>query len=82
MSECDMPWWTLSNVVDWVRDIDPTATIRQIRVALEELCGFGRVRARGNRRVYGYDRPMPIDHRDPTFIRFADEYGEPRIIVR
>jgi len=78
MSECDMPWWTLSNVVDWVRDIDPTATIRQIRVALEERCGSGRIRARGHRGVYGYNRLMPIDHRDPTFVQFAEEYGEPR----
>jgi len=78
MSECDMTWWTLGNVVDWVRGIDPTATIGQIRVVLEKLCGSDRVHTRGHRRVYGYDRPVPIDHRDPTFVQFADEYGEPR----
>ena len=78
MSECDMPWWTLSNVVDWVRGIDPAATIRQIRVELEELCGSARIRARGHRREYGYDGRMPIGPGDPAFVRFADEYGEPR----
>jgi hypothetical protein len=78
MSECDTTWWTLGNVLDWVRGIDPTATIGQIRIVLEKLCGSDRVHTRGHRRVYGYDRPVPIDHRDPTFVHFADECGEPR----
>jgi hypothetical protein len=78
MSERDMMWWTLSDVVDWVGRIDPTATVGQIRVALKDRCAANRIRTRGRRRVYRYDRPMPISHFDPAFVHFADEYGEPR----
>jgi integrase len=73
-----MTWWTLSDVVDWVRRIDPTATIGQIRLALEDRCASNRIRTHGHRRVYGYDQPAPIAHWDPTFVQFADKYGEPR----
>ena len=78
MSECDMTWWTLINVVDWVRRIDPTATVEHIRLALEDRCASGRVRAHGHRRVYEFGQLMSINHRDPTFVQFADEYGQPR----
>jgi integrase len=78
MSDYEMTWWTLSDVVDWVRRIDPTATIGQIRLALEDRCASNRIRTHGHRRVYGYDQPLPIGHWDPTFVQFADEYGEPR----
>jgi hypothetical protein len=77
MSECDMTWWTLSDVVDWVRRIDPTATVGQIRVALKEACAGNRIRAHARQRVYVYDRPMPIGHWYPDFVQFADEYGKP-----
>jgi hypothetical protein len=78
MAECDMMWWVLSDIVDWVRRIDPTATVGQIRVALKDACAANRIRARGHQRVYLYDRRLPIAHWDPTFVQFADEYGEPR----
>jgi hypothetical protein len=78
MAECDMMWWVLSEIVDWVRRIDPTATVGQIRVALKDACAANRIRARGHQRVYLYDRRMPIAHWEPTFVQFADEYGEPR----
>jgi integrase len=78
MSECNMIWWTLSDVVDWVRRIDPTATVGQIRAALKDACAANRIRAHGRQWVYAYDRPVRIGHWDPTFVQFADEYGEPR----
>jgi hypothetical protein len=78
MAECDKTWWMLSDIVDWVRRIDPTAAVGQIRVALADACAANRIRARGHRRVYLYDRRMPIAHWDPTFVQYADEYGELR----
>jgi hypothetical protein len=78
MAECDKTWWMLSDIVDWVRRIDPTATVGQIRVALADTCAANRIRARGHQRVYLYDRRMPIAHSDPTFVQYADEYGELR----
>src|SRR5437763_1201515 len=38
MTECDKTWWMLSDIVDWVRRIDPTATVGRIRVALADAC--------------------------------------------
>jgi integrase len=73
-----MTWWVLSDVVDWVRRIDPTATVGQIRVALKDACAANRIRAQGRRRVYAYDRRMPIGYWHPDFVQFADEYGEPQ----
>ena len=78
MTECDKTWWMLSDIVDWVRRIDPTATVGRIRVALADACASNRIRARGHQRVYLHDRRMPIAHWDPTFVQFADEYGELR----
>lgn len=73
-----MTWWVLSDVVDWVRRIDPTATVGQIRVALKDACAANRIRAQGRQRVYAYDRRLPIGYWHPDFVQFADEYGEPR----
>lgn len=78
MSECDTTWWTLGKVVDWVRGVHPTATVGQIRAALEKRCASDRIRTRGHRRLYGSDRPLPIDHGDPNFVWFADRCGEPQ----
>ena len=78
MSEREKMWWTLSDVVDWVRRIDPPATIRQIRVVLEDRCAGDRIRTRGRRLDYRPDRAMPISHLQPDFVQFADAYGEPR----
>ena len=71
-------WWTLSDVVDWVRRIDPPVTIGQIRVALEDRCAADRIRTRGRRLNYRYDRLISISHWYPDFVQFADEYGEAR----
>lgn len=75
MSERDTRWWTLGEVVDWVRGIHRTATIGEIRDALQGRCASDRIRARGHRRLYSSDRQLPIDHHDPNFVWFADYYS-------
>ena len=75
MSERDTRWWTLGEVVGWVRGIHPTATIGEIRGALQGWCASDRIRAHGRRRLYSSDRPLPMDHHDPNFIWFADHHS-------
>ena len=75
MSERDTRWWTLGEVVDWVRRIYPTATIGEIRGALQGWCASDRIRAHGRRRLYSSDRPLPMDHHDPEFVWFADHHS-------
>jgi hypothetical protein len=78
MSEREKMWWTLSDVVDWVRRTDSPGTIGQIRVVLEDRCAADRIRTRGRRLDYRPDRPMLISHLHPDFVQFAEEYGKPR----
>ena len=68
-------WWTLSQVVDWVREIDPSARVGDIRLALVSRCASGRIRTHGHRRLYAFGSVLPIDHNDPTFIWFAEQHG-------
>jgi len=75
MSERDTRWWTLVEVVDWVRGIHPNATIGEIRGALQGWCASDRIRAHGRRRLYSSDRPLPMDHHDPEFVLFADHHS-------
>jgi len=70
-----MAWWTLGQVVDWARQVDPIARVEDIRIALERRCGSGRIRARGRRRHYSSDTVLPLDIHNPTFIWFSDEHG-------
>ena len=74
MSERDSRWSTLSEVVDWVRRIHPTATIGEIRAALQGWCAADRIRAHGRRRLYSSDRALPMGHYDPDFVLFADHH--------
>jgi hypothetical protein len=78
MSERATMWWTLRDVVDWVRRIDPPVTIRQIRVALERGGASGRIRAHGRRWAYRYDHSIPIDHQNLEFVGYSATYGGPQ----
>jgi len=76
LEQGDSEWWSLGQVVAWVRRSFADATVRQIHAALESACACDEIRARGRRRVYITDRPLPISHLDPEFVRFADSDGE------
>jgi hypothetical protein len=74
-AQTEAEWWTLDQVVGWVREIDPTASIVEIRIALERWCGLGRIGARGHRRHYFLDAVLPINTYDPNFVFFSEEHG-------
>ncbi len=73
--QSEAAWWTLGQVVDWVREIDSTARIGDIRLALVNRCVSGRIRAHGHRWRYAFDSGPPIDQHDPSFIWFVDQHG-------
>jgi hypothetical protein len=75
LAEGDKTWWTFKEVVDWFRQADPNASICNIRSAVEERCAAGRIRARGRRRVYKWDRFPKISHTDPGFVPIPEEYS-------
>jgi hypothetical protein len=74
-AKTEAEWWTLDQVVGWVREIDPTASIAEIRIALERRCGLGRIGARGRRRHYSFDAVLAINDYDPNFVWFSEEHG-------
>jgi hypothetical protein len=47
----------------------------EIRVGLEGRCVSRRIRARGRRRIYRYDRFPKIEHTDPAFVLFSEQYS-------
>lgn len=75
MPEAVKTWWTLSDIVDWFREADPNASILSICSAVKELCEAGRVRARGRRRIYNWDRFPKLSHTDPGFVGLSEEYS-------
>ena len=74
-TQSEARWWTLGQVVDWIREIDPTARIGDIRLALVNRCASGRIRAHGHPWLYGFDAVLPIDHHDPSFLWFSEQHG-------
>jgi hypothetical protein len=74
-TQSEATWWTLGEVVDWIQEIDPTARIGDIRLALVNRCASGRIRAQGHRWLYGFDTILPIDHHDPYFLWFSEQHG-------
>jgi hypothetical protein len=73
LPEAVKPWWTFSEIVDWFRNTDPNASILSICRAVGERCASGRVRARGRRRIFNFDRFPRISHTDPGFVRLSEE---------
>ena len=68
-------WWTLTEVVEWVRVTAPNTSILDIRNAVEQRCASGRIRAHGRRRIYTFDRHPKISHTDPAFVQISEEYS-------
>lgn len=75
-AQSEAEWWTLGQVVDWVREIDPAARIADVRIALERRCALGRIRARGHRRHYPFEAALPINLYDPQFVWFSEQNGQ------
>lgn len=75
MSDGDQIWWTLGQVIGWVRATYPDATVWDVRAGLEGRCASGRIQARGRRRIYSFDRFPKISHTDPGFVTFSEEYS-------
>jgi hypothetical protein len=75
LPEAVKPWWTFSEIIDWFRNTDPNASILSICRAVGERCASGRVRARGRRRIFNFDRFPKISHTDPGFVRLSEEYS-------
>ena len=75
MSDADKTWWPLGHVVGWVRGTHPDSPIRKVRVGLEARCRSGRIRARGRRRIYNWDRFPKISHTDIGFVLCSEEYS-------
>jgi hypothetical protein len=69
-------WWKLDDLVDWFRKTDPNASTIRILSAVEERCACGRIRARGRRRIYVWDRLPKIRHTDPEFVPMSEEYSQ------
>jgi hypothetical protein len=57
------------------RTSSAATAVRQIRAALEIACARNEIRARGRRRVYRLDRPLPLSSDDPHFVRYSDNEG-------
>lgn len=68
-------WWTLGQVVDWIREIDPTTRVGDIRLALVSRCASGRIRAHGHRWLYGFDAVPGIDHHELNFLLLSEQHG-------
>ena len=75
MSDGDQIWWTLGQVIGWVRATYPDPTVWDVRAGLEGRCASGRIQARGRRRIYSFDRFPKISHTDPSFVTFSEEYS-------
>jgi len=69
-------YFSLAQVVGWIRGHDSGIAVRQIRSALESRCVSGQIRARGQRRIYLTDRALPLHPTDPAFVWFSDENSE------
>lgn len=68
-------WSAFGDIVHWLRETDPKASILSIRSAVWERCKSGRVRARGRRRTYSWDRFPKLSPADPEFVRLSEEYS-------
>jgi hypothetical protein len=75
LTETDKTWLTLRQVVDRVRGAYPNISVREICDALEGRCASGRIRARGRRRIYSFDRFPNISHTDPEFVYCSEAYS-------